>query len=118
MATEHPYLFMVSVTAADGQDLRAVEDAALGELDAICADGGTTAELSRAKRQLRARIILENDSVTNLAHQLGYFQTVTNLETLADLPDRIGSVTMDDVARVARGYLVPDNRTVGWFEPV
>ena len=118
VATEHPYLFMVSVTAADGQDLKAVEDAALGEFDAISADGGTTAELSRAKRQLRARIILENDSVTNLAHQLGYFQTVTNLETLADLPDRIGSVTIDDVARVARGYLVPDNRTVGWFEPV
>ena len=118
VATEHPYLFMVSATAADGQDLRAVEDAALGELDALATEGATTAELSRAKRQLRARIILENDSVTNLAHQLGYFQTVTNLETLADLPDRIGSVTLDDVARVARAYLVPDNRTVGWFEPV
>ena len=30
----------------------------------------------RAKRQLRARLVFENDSVTNIAHQLGYFETV------------------------------------------
>ena len=52
------------------------------------------------------------------AHQLGYFSTVTNLDTYAALPERIGAVTTDDVARVARTYLTESNRTVGWFEPV
>ena len=69
-------------------------------------------------RQLRARLVFENDSVTNLAHQLGYFDTVGGLETLADLPGRIADVTVDDVARVAASSLAPDGRTVGWFEPV
>ena len=117
VATEHPYLFMVSVTAADGQDLRAVEDATLEVLDTVSATGITAEELDRVKRQLRARIVFENDSVTNVAHQLGYFQTVTNLETYADIPDRIRAVTTEDVGRVARAYLARSNRTVGWFEP-
>jgi zinc protease len=117
IATEHPYLFMVSVTAAAGQDTRAVEEATLQTLDGVSAAGVSAEELDRAKRQLRARMVFENDSVTSLAHQLGYFQTVSSLGTYAALPDRIRAVTTDDVTRVARSYLAPTNRTVGWFEP-
>ena len=117
VATEHPYLFMVSVTAAASQEMRTVEDATLQTLDAVSTGGVGAAELERAKRQLRARIVFENDSVTNLAHQLGYFQTVSSLETYAALPERIRTVTTDDVSRVAGSYLAPTNRTVGWFEP-
>jgi len=118
VATEDPYLFMVSVTAATGQESKIVEDATLQVLDTAAASGITAQELDRATRQLRARMVFENDSVTNLGHQLGYFSTVTNLDTYAALPDRIGAVTTDDVARVARTYLTESNRTVGWFEPV
>ena len=117
VATEHPYLFMVSVTAAAGQAMRVVEDATLQTLDAVSTGGIGPEELERAKRQLRARIVFENDSVTNLAHQLGYFQTVSSLETYAALPERIRAVTTDEVTRVAGSYLAPTNRTVGWFEP-
>ena len=117
VATEHPYLFMVSVTAAASQEMRTVEDATLQTLDAVSTGGVGAAELERARRQLRARIVFENDSVTNLAHQLGYFQTVSSLETYAALPERIRTVTTDDVSRVAASYLAPTNRTVGWFEP-
>ena len=118
VATEHPYLFVVSVTAAAGQEMRTIEEATLRTLDEVSGVGIGTDELDRAKRQLRARIVFENDSVTNLAHQLGYFQTVTSLETFAALPDRIRAVTAADVARVAGSCLAPTNRTVGWFEPV
>lgn len=117
VATEHPYLFMVSVTAAAGQETRAVEEVTLQTLDAVSAAGVSAEELDRAKRQLRARMVFENDSVTSLAHQLGYFQTVSSLGTYAALPDRIRAVTTDDVTRVAGSYLAPTNRTVGWFEP-
>ena len=117
VATEHPYLFMVSVTAAAGQEMRAVEDATLETLDTMSTGGIGGDELERAKRQLRARMVFENDSVTNLAHQIGYFQTVSSLETYATLPERIRAVTTDDVTRVAALHLAPTNRTVGWFEP-
>ena len=59
VATEDPYLFMVSVTAAAGQDslLETVEDATLGDTRQPClpAAGITAEELDRARRQLRAR---------------------------------------------------------------
>ena len=117
IATADPFLFLVSVTAATGRETQAVEDATLAQLDGVAASGLTDAEIERAKRQLHARMVFENDSVTNVAHQLGYFQTVTSLETYAALPERIVAVTSDDVTRVARLYLQPTNRTIGWFEP-
>ena len=118
VATAHPFLFVVSVTAAAGQASAAVEEATLVELDRVQTSGITSAELDRAKRQLRARMVLENDSMTNVAHQLGFFETVSSLETYADLPARIGVVSAEDVARVAHTYLVSSNRTVGWFDPL
>ena len=80
-------------------------------------NGITEAELERAKRQLRARMVFENDSVTNMAHQLGYFATVSSLDTYLGMPARIRAVTTDDVARVAAATLTASNRTVGWFVP-
>jgi zinc protease len=117
VATVDPFLFVVSATAAAGQESRAVEDALLEELDRVQVEGVTAEELDRAKRQLRARMVFENDSVTNVAHQLGFFETVASLSTYASLPRLISEVTMEDVARVARRYLALHNRTVGWFEP-
>ena len=62
-------------------------------------------------------MVFENDSVTNVAHQLGFFQTVGTLAAYAELPALIAEVSADDIARVAHRYLAPQNRTVGWFEP-
>ena len=36
----------------------------------------TEEELQRAKTQLHARMVFDEDSVTNVAHQLGYFETI------------------------------------------
>ena len=116
-ATEDPYLFTVSVTVAAGRKPLDVEKITLAELDAVRDAGITDDELERAKRQLRARLVFENDSVTNIAHQLGYFSTVIHLETFNELPTRIAAVTAADVAHVARSYLAISNRTIGWFDP-
>ena len=116
-ATHQPYLFSISATAAAAAATRDVEAAALAELDTVRDEGITEAELDRAKRQLRARMVFETDSVTNIAHQLGYFETVSGLQVYVGMPARIAAVTLDDVARVARTYLVQSNRTIGWFEP-
>ena len=66
----------VSATATDGTPLAAVEAAMLEELDRVARDGITDAELAKAKAQLRARLVFDSDSVTNIAHQLGYFETI------------------------------------------
>jgi zinc protease len=116
--TEQPFLYTLSVTATDGVPLASVESVLLEELDRVRRDGVTGAELAKAKAQLRARMIFDGDSVTNIAHQLGYFATIASVDVFTTLPARLATVTIDEVASAAREILVPNNRTVGWFEPL
>jgi zinc protease len=86
----------------------------------LCRDlhGITEAELVKAKAQLRARLVFDADSVTNIAHQLGYYETIGSVELFTAAPARIAAVTLEDVAAAARAVLAASNRTVGWFEPL
>jgi zinc protease len=118
LPTEHPFLYTVSATATDGTSLASVEAVLLEELDRVCRDGITPAELERAKVQLRARLVFDDDSVTNIAHQLGYFATIATVDVVDTLPERIATATLEQVAASARLMLVSSNRTVGWFNPV
>ena len=81
-------------------------------------NGITPQEFERARHQLRARLVFEADSVTNIAHQIGYFHTVADVDVYHGLEAALAAVRLEDVARVARECLVPANRTVGWFEPL
>jgi len=118
MPTAEPFLYTLSATATDGTALDAVGTALLDEIDRVRRNGITDAELAKAKAQLRARLVFDNDSVTNIAHQLGYFETVASVDLFAILPARIAAVTVDDAAAVADAVFLPSNRTVGWFEPL
>jgi zinc protease len=115
--TAEPFIYTVSATATDGTPLGAVEAAMLKELDAVRAHGITPAELARAKKQLHARFVFDNDSITNIAHQIGYFETIAGVELFGSIEDRVQAVSLEAVAAVARTMLASDNRTIGWFEP-
>jgi zinc protease len=118
LPTELPFVYIISVTATEGTPLASVESALLKELDAVAAHGITPAELVKAKAQLKARLVFDNDSVTNLAHQLGYFETIASVDVLRDLVPRIAAVTLDEVATTAQTIFGASNRTVGWFDPL
>jgi zinc protease len=117
LPTEAPFLYGLSATANDGIDLARIEGAARGVIDAVRRDGLTPEELARARHQLRARFVFEADSVTNIAHQIGYFHTIGGLDVYRGLDDRLASVTLEDVATAARTYLAPPACTVGRFQP-
>jgi zinc protease len=118
LPTADPFLYTVSATATDGTPLDAVEDALLDALEHVRRDGVTPAEVARAKAQLHARMVFDSDSVTNVAHQLGFFETIASMETFLELPSRIAAVTVGEVATAAASMLAPANRTVGWFDPL
>ena len=88
------------------------------ELEQVHADGITEPELKSAHRQLKARMIFDNDSVTNIAHQLGYFETIAGADLFLDAGARIENVTVQQVGEIARVMLLRSNRTVGWFDPL
>ena len=118
LPTREPFLYSIGFTATEGITLAALEEAATREIERVRRDGLSDTEVARAKRQLRARLVFDNDSVTNVAHQIGYFETVTGPGFLESLPASVEAVTAAQVADVASRYLTRDRRTIGWFQPV
>lgn len=117
LPTTHPFLYTLSMTANEGIGLPALEHAVDDAIDRVRIDGVEEGEVRRACRQLRARLVFENDSVTNIAHQLGYFETVVGAGFFPGLQERVEAVTPAQVNDVARRRLIRSNRTVGWFQP-
>jgi len=117
LPTSEPFLYNVSLTAMEGVSLSSLEEAAVREIERVRAQGLTEEEVARAKRQLRARLVFDTDSVTNVAHQLGYFETVAGPGYFDTLASRVRDVTPAQVADVAARRLAAEKRTVGWFRP-
>jgi zinc protease len=117
LPTTEPFIYTVSLTALDHVDLQLLEAAALEAIERVRAGAVSDADVARAKRQLRARLVFDNDSVTNLAHQLGYFETVAGRGFYQRLMECIDVVTPEQVLDVARRRLGRSTRTVGWFQP-
>jgi zinc protease len=118
LPTADPFLYSISLIATEGIELARLEAALVEAIERVREDGITEAEAARARRQLRARLAFENDSVTNVAHQLGYFDVVADSGFLADVLTRIDAVTAEQVSKVARTRLAKTSRTLGWFEPI
>ncbi|MFN2446553.1 MAG: M16 family metallopeptidase [Vicinamibacterales bacterium] len=117
LPTEQPFLYYIAATVADGRTLAALEDLVLFELERLVRDGITDAELAKARAQLRARFVYDGDSVSDIAHQLGYFETLASWRLYHDMADRLASLSADQVNEAARSCFRRENRTIGWFEP-
>ena len=58
------------------------------------------------------------DGVTDIAHQLGYFETIGSWRDALDAGRSPGGgQPSSEVHDVARAVFAPSNRTIGWFEP-
>jgi zinc protease len=117
LPTAQPFLYTLALTAIDGVELASLESALLDAVERLRTHGVTEAEASRARKQLRARLVFENDSITNIAHQLGYFDTIAGPGFLSRLQAGIDAVTAEQVSDVALRRLGRKTRTVGWFQP-
>ncbi len=89
MPTQHPYLYGIYAGVAEGQTLKAVEEVALAEIDRLRTGGITPDELKKVHAQLRARFVYDGDSVTDIAHQIGYFETIASWPAYHSLRNRL-----------------------------
>jgi zinc protease len=115
--TAEPYLYSISATVAHGQSVASVERAVLDECTRLVADGPSADEITKVLAQLRARFVFDAGSITDLAHQLGYFATIATWRDWHQSEERLSAVTVETVHAAARRYLDADNRTIGIFEP-
>ncbi|PZV08059.1 MAG: peptidase M16 [Leptolyngbya sp.] len=110
--------YELSATAAPGKDLQEIDRALQQVLTDLRDKGVTQEELTRAKAQLKASLVLRNRDISSQAILLGDNQISTGDYRFTDqLLAAIALVTPADVQRVAQTYLAPASRTVGFFEP-
>jgi zinc protease len=115
--TRHPYLYRIQATVKEGIDPARVEATLLAEVERLARGEIEERDLERARNQFLARYALESESVTDIAHQLGFFETIDSHRLWLDLPRRVRGVTAGEVARFARERLDTLHRTVGTLVP-
>jgi zinc protease len=118
LATADPFLYTLSFTPNEGVSLPVLEEAVFSALEPVAEGAIDDSEVARGKRQLRARLVFEDDSVTNMAHQLGFFETVVGPGFYSKLQPCIDAVTPDQVREVAQRRLRRSSLTVGAFQPL
>ncbi|MDZ4857659.1 MAG: pitrilysin family protein [Candidatus Hydrogenedentes bacterium] len=106
-------LFGVGAILNQGIEPAVMETALDGHLAALVEKGIEARELEKAKNRLRRDIVTNMLTVASKARQIGdatlAYGTPDRLNTqLAE----INAVTLDDIARVAKTYVVPERRTV------
>jgi zinc protease len=113
-----PGWYDISATAAPGQDLAKIQQVLQQSLTEIREKPVSAEELQRAKVQLQAAFVLNNQDIGSQASQLAYNQTIAGDYQYSDrYLAAIAQVTPADIQRVAKTYLDPAKQTVGTFEP-
>ncbi|MGC2063886.1 MAG: pitrilysin family protein [Thermodesulfovibrionales bacterium] len=113
-----PYLFYTGATAARGKNIDDVEKALLAEIEKISKEPPTDQEIIKAKNQVEASFIMEQDSFYMQARLIGSFEMIGGWRLIDTYLEAIRKVTAGDVQRVAAKYLVPERRTTGVLIPL
>ncbi len=112
-----PNLFWFWATAMPGQTPEALEKALLEEMEKFRNEPVTAEELARARNQVEAQFVFQQDSVYRRAALLARFETIGGYRLLDSYVDVIRGVTAADVQRVARTYFPADRKNVGVLLP-
>jgi zinc protease len=110
-------LFTAYVQPLPGQTAAAAETALARELARIETVPPTARELEKAKNGIESQFVFGQDSLFYQAMQLGQYEVAGDWRRIDDYLPAIRAVTADDIVRVARSYLRPENRTTGVLIP-
>jgi zinc protease len=116
-AFKEPTVLMASATVRQAASLGEAERVMLATLDSAAVKPPTAEEVERARAaQLKSieLLLAESDRV---GLNLSEWAAMGDWRLIFIDRDRTRKVTAEDVQRVARTYLKPDNRTVGRFIP-
>ncbi len=115
--SRYPNLFVVYGTPRDPHPVAALEKAVHEEIERLRNEPVTASELEKIKNRMRAEFIRDLASNEGLARTLSYYEAVAgDWRYVTGHLQVIERITPGDVQRVARTYLVPENRTVAILE--
>jgi zinc protease len=118
LLSRDPSLFYLSADLLPGKDVTEVEKALDQEVERLQREPVGERELEKAKNQLEASFIFRQDSIFYQAMLLAQHEIALNWSAIDDYIPCIRKVSAEDIQRVAKQYLIPDNRTVGILIPL
>jgi zinc protease len=116
-AGRYPGWFSVQVQLLPGKDRARTEKLVVKELQRLCDEPVSPAELKRVQQGVLSDAIFTREGVHNLADSIARGVTTNDLDFLRNYLPGIMAVTAQDVQRVARKYLNPEGRVVVWSVP-
>jgi zinc protease len=118
LLSRDPSLFYLSADLLPGKEVADVEKALDQEIEKLHKERVGERELEKAKNQLEASFIFSQDSTFYQAMLLARHEISLDWRTIDDYLPSIRKVSPEDIQRVAKQYLIPDNRTVGILIPL
>jgi zinc protease len=111
-------LFYLSATPLPGKDTAIIEKSLTDEIERLQKEPVGEQELEKAKNQIESSFVYGQDSIYYQALILAQHEIASSWKAIDDYIPSIRKVTAEDLMRVARLYLVPDNRTTGILVPL
>ena len=116
-ATIDPYLYDITLTVHPGrtaEESLAVIDDEIRRLQ----DGPVPVEeIRRATKQARALFAYGSENITNQAFWLGFAEMFASYDWFVNYVQELEKISPQDVLRIARSYLKPENRVIGFYRP-
>jgi zinc protease len=112
-----PSLFWFWGTPMPGQTPEAMEKALLAEMEQLKTEPVSAEELQRAKNQVEATFVFQEDSIHRRAGLLARFELIGGYADKDRFVEGLRAVTAADIQRVARTYFSDDKKNVGVLLP-
>jgi zinc protease len=113
-----PGLFEVFASARDGKTARELLVAVDDEIERVRSEPVSEAELERAKARLELSLVAGLETVEGKASTIGFYDTILGRPAAAfERLEATASLTPSDMLRVARRYLVKEQRSVILVHP-
>ncbi|HET7341110.1 MAG TPA: pitrilysin family protein [Methylomirabilota bacterium] len=112
-----PSLFWFWATPLPGKTPETLEKALVGEMERLAREPVGDEELTRAKNQIEAGFVFQDDSVHRRASLLARFELIGGYAGKDAYLDKIRAVTPADLQRVARTWFHDDKKNVGILLP-
>lgn len=112
--TIDPNLFYIYAVAAKGIDTQTLENGIIKQVNNIIKNGVTEQELQKVKNRKLVDFYRTMATINGKSDILGTYQLYFgDYRKLFSAPDEYSKVTLADLQRVAKTYLIKANRTIG-----
>ena len=112
-----PSLFWFWATPMPGQTPEKLETELSAHIERLKKEPVTDEELARAKNQIEAAFVYQDDSIHQRASLLARFELIGGYAMKDSFLAKIRAVTAADLTRVARTWFDPDKKVVGVLLP-